>query len=387
MTNTVYVDVTTNVTVTQVFSNTVPPTTNSYTYTYVVGRYATNVVTTSTNPAVGVGIYYPLIAYTNVVPGVSTNIAYTTNSAGDYAPHYPVQYNVLIGQLNDDWAARGGPANVLTDPHTLAPNQCADCHVPNYAVNSGTNVTGHSFVSDNNGCLASCHSSLGSTAALATKTLNSKVAVSNSMDRVVSLLKQWGMAVAPAILRTNYGTCAWEYPSPLAYFGAKSTNVIGGVTYKYLTGPAKAYSAALGPIPSGTNDNLQLAYVPQDIRIARFSLYWIYEDQSYGVHNPTYVKSLLADAETRVMNQFITANYLAAFSASATSGTNSLSVTFTNYNLTGTSYSWTYGDGGTAVGSNPPAHNYAAPGVYTVTCTVDGSSLTRTKYISVVAGP
>ena len=73
-----------------------------------------------------------------------------------YAPHYPVQYNVLIGQLNDDLAARGGPANVLTDPHTLAPNQCADCHVPNYAVNAGTNVTGHSFVSDyNSGCLAS----------------------------------------------------------------------------------------------------------------------------------------------------------------------------------------------------------------------------------------
>ena len=25
--------------------------------------------------------------------------------------------------------------------------------------------------------------------------------------------------------------------------------------------------------------------------MARFSLYWIYEDQSYGVHNPTYVKA------------------------------------------------------------------------------------------------
>src|SRR6185437_7588689 len=110
----------------------------------------------------------------------------------------------------------------------LAPNQCADCHVPNYTV-GGANVTGHTFVSDNSGCLASCHSSLTS-AQLVTKTLNSKIAVSNGMDRVVSLLKQWGMTVAPAILRTNYGTCAWEYPSPLAYFGAKSTNIIVGVS-------------------------------------------------------------------------------------------------------------------------------------------------------------
>jgi PKD repeat protein len=125
-----------------------------------------------------------------------------------------------------------------------------------------------------------------------------------------------------------------------------------------------------------------LAYVPQDIWKARFSLYAIYYDQSLGVHNPTYVKSLLADAENRVMNQFINANYLAAFSASATSGTGSLSVTFTNYNLAGSLYTWTFGDGGSATGSNP-THTYTAPGLYSVTCTVDGNQLIRTNYISV----
>ncbi len=376
VTNTVYVDITTNVTVTQVFTNTVPFVTNSYTYIYVVGRYATNVVTLSqTNPVVGVAAYYPLIAYTN------GTVQYSTNSSGDGAPHYPVQYNVLIGQLDYDFAARGGPTNVLTDPHTLAPNQCIDCHVPSYAVNAGTNVTGHRFISDNNGCLASCHSSLTATQ-LVTKTLNSKMAVSNSMDRVVSLLKQWGMTVAPAILRTNYGTCAWEFPSPLTYFGAKSTNVVGGVTNKFLVGPPKAYSYSLGAFPSGTNDNLQLSTVPQDIRMARFSLYVIYEDQSYGIHNPTYVKSLLADAENRVMIQFVTSNYPATFSASATSGTGSLTVTFTNNNLSGSVYNWTFGDGGTATGPNP-TYTYNTPGLYSVTCTVDGSPLTRTKYILV----
>src|SRR5208283_3514516 len=143
--------------------------------------------------------------------------------------HYPVQYNVVIGQLNDDLAARGGPPNVLNDAHTLSPNQCADCHVPNYAVNAGTNVTGHSFVCDYNSptCLG-CHNTTSNL--LAAMTLNYKISVSNSMVRVVSLLKQWGTDAAPAILRTNYGTCAWEYPSPLAYFGAKSTNIVVGVS-------------------------------------------------------------------------------------------------------------------------------------------------------------
>ena len=376
VTNTVYVDITTNVTVTQVFTNTIPFVTNSYSYSYVVGHYATNVVTSQTNPVVGVAAYYPLIAYTN-----GGTVYYSTNSSGDSAPHYPVQYNVLIGQLDYDLAARGGPTNVSNDPHTLAPNQCADCHVPSYAVNAGTNVTGHKFVSDNNGCLAQCHSSSVTTAGLAAKTLNSKMAVSNSMNRVVSLLKQWGTTVAPAILRTNYGTCAWEFPSPLTYFGAKSTNIVGGVTNKYTVGPPRAYSSALGPVPSGTNDNLQLSTVPQDIRMARFSLYVIYEDQSYGVHNPTYVKSLLADAENRVMNQFITANYPAAFSANVVSGSAPLTVTFSNYG-SGSVYSWTYGDGGTDSVANP-THTYTTPGLYSVTCTVDGSPLTRTKYILV----
>ena len=62
----------------QVITNAVPIRTNSYTYTYTIGQYQTNVVTTSTNPVIGVGIYYPLIAYTN-----GGTVYYSSNSAGD----------------------------------------------------------------------------------------------------------------------------------------------------------------------------------------------------------------------------------------------------------------------------------------------------------------
>ena len=377
VTNTYYVDITTNVTVTQVFTNTIPFVTNNYTYTYVVGRYATNVVTLSqTNPVVGVGVFYPLIAYTN------GTVQTTTNSSGDSKPHYPVQYNVLIGQLDYDLAARGGPPNVLTDPHTLAPNQCADCHVPSYVVSGSTNVvTGHTFVSDNNGCLAQCHSSSVTTAGLALKTLNSKNTCSNSMDRVVSLLRQWSTNVAPAILATNYGPLAWEYPSINSYFSTKSTNIVGGVSKVFGSGPPSAYKATLGTYPTGTNDNLQLNYVPQDIRMIRFALNVIYEDQSYGIHNPTYVKSVLAWAENDIItNQFIAAGY-PTFSANVTTVTAGSFVQFSNTG-SGTVYSWTFGDGGADSVANP-SHQYNTPGLYSVTCTVDGKSLARTKYILV----
>ena len=372
VTNTVYVDITTNVTVTQVFTNTVPPTTNTYNYTYVIGRYATNVVILNqTNPVVGLGVYAPLIAYTN-----GGTVYYSTNSSGFSVPHYPVQYNILIGQADYDYASNGVP--IATHPHTRAPNQCADCHVPKYATGAHSNTTGHSFVVDFGGCLLSCHSSYNP-ASLAAKVLNQKVTQSNSMARVVSLLAQWGTNVAPAILRTNYGPLSWEFPS----IGALS-KAVG----QFKSGPPSAYKYALGAFPAGTNDNLQLSTVPQDIRMARFSLYVIYEDQSLGVHNPTYVSALLADAEARVMNQFTSSNYPASFAAKTLTGFAPLSVAFTNYG-TASSYSWNFGDGQNYSGYTAanPTYIYNTPGLYSVTCTADGKPLTRAQYIWVLAKP
>ncbi len=348
-------------------------TTNSYVISYVTNQVWTPSVTTIvTNPDLTAAAYYPLIPYTN-----SGTVYYSTNSSGDSAPHYSMQYNILIGMADYDYATVAGVAN-KTHSHTRAPDQCATCHTPSYSVNAGTNVTGHTFVRDNYGCMASCHSTYTS-AGLDAKVLNLKIATSNSMARVVSLLNQWATNVAPAILQTNYAQLAWEYPSPGA-FGTKSTN--NGI--KYLVGPPSKWNGS-GGVPSGTNDNLQLSTVPQDIRIARFSLYTIYYDQSLGVHNPTYVSALLTDAETRVMNQFTASSYPASFAAKTLVGFAPLSVAFTNYGSAG-SYSWNFGDGGTATGANP-SYTYTNPGVYAVTCTADGKPLTRSAYIQVLAKP
>lgn len=362
-----------------VTTNSVPVATNTYSYTQVVGQYQTNVITTATNPVVGVGVYYPLIAYTN-----GGTVYYATNGSGFSSPHYNPQYNILIGQLDYDYQSVAGVTNVYNDPHELAPNQCADCHVPRYSPAAHQTVTGHSFVSDNNGCLASCHSAYSNNpTGFVTKINNTKTAVTNGITRVVSLLNQWGTNIAPAILKTNYAQLAWEYASP-GSLGTKSTN--NGV--KYLTGPPSAYSYALGSYPSGTNDNLQLNVIPQDIRIARHSLYMIWRDQSLGVHNPTYVKSLLADAENRVANQFAAASYPAYFTGDILIGTNSVApvtTTFTAPFASGT-VNWNFGDpasGSNTASGSPAPHTFSTNGFYTVTCTVGTNSFTRTKYITV----
>ena len=385
VTNVVYYTVTTtNGTYSQIFTNVnfVTGITNITTNTYPNITYnrasSTNIVGV-TNIMVGVGVYATTNYY---VYGGATNP--TISSSGFSAPHYAPQYNVLIGQLNDDYQSGAGVTNVCNDPHTLAPNQCADCHVPaKYATGAHSYTTGHSFASDNNGCLASCHSSLTSTQLVA-KTANLKTTVTNGITRVVSLLNQWGTNVAVDILRTNYAQLAWEY---------NSVGSLGTKAGKYQSGPPSAYSSSVGVgYPSGTNDNLQLSTVPQDIWIARFSLYMIWRDQSLGVHNPTYVKSLLADAEARVAGQFTNATYPAYFTGDILSGTNAVApvtTTFTAPYASGT-VSWNFGDSGsgannttnTASGS-PAAHTFSTNGFYTVTCTVGAKTFTRAKYIAV----
>jgi len=359
-------------------------TTNTYVYSYPTGQTNYTVAVTLTNSVIGVGVYYPLIAYTN--GGVTY---YTTNASGFSQPHYAEQYTVLIGQLDYDYQTAAGVPNVYNDPHELSPNQCVDCHVPTkYATAAHGNGTGHTFASDNSGCLTSCHSSYNNNlTGFLIKINNTKTFVTNGIARVVSLLNQWGTNTytTPAILRTNYGWMSWEFP------GVPRSETLGTVVAPFKAGPPAAYSPAAdrtGTGPAGTNDNLQLNYIPQDIRIARFSLYSIYKDQSLGIHNPTYVKALLADAENRVANQFAAASFPAYFTGDILIGTNAVApvtTTFTAPFASGT-VNWNFGDpasGSNTASGSPAPHTFSTNGFYTVTCTVGTNSFTRTKYITV----
>jgi hypothetical protein len=81
----------------------------------------------------------------------------------------------------------------------------------------------------------------------------------------------------------------------------------------------------------------------------------------------------------------------ADFTGTPTSGTEPLSVAFTDASTnTPTSWAWTFGDGGTSTSQNP-THSYAAAGTYTVALVATNSSgsdtKTRTGYITVADQP
>jgi PKD repeat protein len=88
-------------------------------------------------------------------------------------------------------------------------------------------------------------------------------------------------------------------------------------------------------------------------------------------------------------NTIASAQPVASFSASATSGSAPLAVTFTSTSSGAiTSYAWTFGDGASSTAQNP-SHTYAAAGTFSVGLTVTGpggtTTQTRANLISVAA--
>jgi len=81
-------------------------------------------------------------------------------------------------------------------------------------------------------------------------------------------LDQWAITKAPAPLRTKYGTRAWEYTTP----GDLSPG---------------------GPGP----DSAEQALVPFNIQKARYNLYLVTYDGSFGVHNINIATALLFAAD------------------------------------------------------------------------------------------
>ncbi|HTA81351.1 MAG TPA: PKD domain-containing protein [Bacteroidia bacterium] len=79
-----------------------------------------------------------------------------------------------------------------------------------------------------------------------------------------------------------------------------------------------------------------------------------------------------------------------AYTASVTNTCTGDSVKFTNTTKNGTTWLWSFGDGGTSTAKSP-THTYTSPGVYTVKLKACNSfycdSLTKTSYVTVVVTP
>ncbi len=112
-----------------------------------------------------------------------------------------------------------------------------------------------------------------------------------------------------------------------------------------------------------------------------------------GTYTVALTVSNAAGSNTQTRTGYITVTTGSAptanFVGTPTTGTAPLAVTFTDQSTgSPTSWSWTFGDGGTATTQNP-SHSYAAAGTYSVSLTATNAygnnTFTRTGYITVTA--
>jgi len=183
--------------------------------------------------------------------------AYTDSSA---PPHRSPQYNMLLGTVGE--LASGLPPNQPASHALLIQEQCVGCHMQTkpYVSQTQPAVSGHKFTVETYDLCLACHPQ--------PEPLLEYVqgAISSQIGQVKTALDVWATKKAPPTL-AKYGALAWEYSSP----GDLSTP---------------------GPTPSASEQ----ASIPVNIQKARFNLYLVYHDGSFGVHNGPYAVLLLETA-------------------------------------------------------------------------------------------
>lgn len=180
-------------------------------------------------------------------------------------PHASPQYNLLLGAIGE---MPDGTAPYQPGSHALMiGNQCVGCHMPTSEPSQDhPGISGHTFaVTSFDSCLA-CHPF---PEPLADFTINT---ISNQVQEAKSWLDTWGVSKAPEPLRTKYGVRAWEFTTP-----GELSNPPGTTT----------------PGPSSEEQ----ALIPDRIKKARFNIYLVERDGSYGVHNAPFIVYLLETAQ------------------------------------------------------------------------------------------
>lgn len=176
----------------------------------------------------------------------------------DSSPHSSLHYNMMLGTVGE--MASGVPPN-FPSAHSRIEKQCAGCHMQ-----TPTGESGHKFTLTSYEACASCHGSAGNAQGFAS--LISSIITSLSED-VKEGLDQWGTTKSPMPIR-SYGSLAWEYENA------------GQLSSPDGTGR--------GPIKD------EQLHIPLNIQKARFNLYLVANDGSYGVHNGPLAISLLQAA-------------------------------------------------------------------------------------------
>jgi hypothetical protein len=187
------------------------------------------------------------------------------------APHHSPQYNILLGSIGE---LATGPTTYQPSTHALyITNQCADCHMQDSPAPPDpyhSTVASHTFRVDSYNLCLRCHPNPKGIVDLA------QSAMSNEVAQITTLLNLWAVTKAPPILQQKYGTRAWEYTIP----GDLSPG---------------------GPGPDATEQKS----IPVNIRKARFNLYIVLYDASFGVHNGPNSFTLLDTALSWVQQELL----------------------------------------------------------------------------------
>ncbi len=202
-------------------------------------------------------------------------------SSSSRPPHHSPQYNMLLGTVGVlPPGVTGGPAAHAGT--TLLPNgagqlfgvtnQCVTCHMQPAEHQAGppeiAASTGHHFTATTFGACTGCHGS----GANETSVLVWRNFFADQIQQVKSQLDTWAETAAPAEIQ-KYGALAWEYDNAGALSSPDGT----------LRGPVSSTNATLD----------EQKYIPDAIKKARFNLYLVLHDGSYGLHNAPYTITLL----------------------------------------------------------------------------------------------
>jgi len=175
-------------------------------------------------------------------------------------PHHSPQYNMMLGTVGE---LESGEAPNDPATHAFLSKQCVTCHMQTeeYVSEEQPEVSGHAFAVETFDTCSGCHPQPEQLVEFTQESVSLRIA------EVKEALDLWGTTKAPEALRVKYGKIAWEY-----------TN-IGGLS-------------SGGPGPSSSEQ----ALIPDNIKKARFDLYLVLHDGSFGVHNGPYAIRLLDTA-------------------------------------------------------------------------------------------
>ncbi len=228
------------------------------------------------NPLVSTNDYYlsPSASFSSKYNSKINLCAQCHNHAGAawtdtaMAPHASPQYNILLGTVGE-LPSGARPSQPAAHGLDLA-HQCVDCHMQTSPYHEGppevAAVTGHQFQVTSYNLCRDCHPLPEALVEFAQGSISAQI------QRLKAGLDLWATTKAAAALQAKYGPRAWEYTIP----GALSNPP--GVTDP---GPTAA----------------EQALVPANIKKARFNLYLVFADGSFGVHNGPFAVTLLEAAE------------------------------------------------------------------------------------------